>query len=194
MTTLSKTIYITFGILILLTVMRETGVVNLNYYRSDINYSENIEWFNGSSQTSDSTSTDLPKYVNTDISIIILQENDTLFKEIHKLAPLVITIETFQTGPLWTPLYKSVTFSASGFPGFEHKPEDDLPGPLKSTIGGKLKITGTAKITGFCSHRHAVQVIKDFVVNRFAENTRKHLTTEKSSYTNALPLYKKRSS
>ncbi|MES2829753.1 MAG: hypothetical protein V4687_16465 [Bacteroidota bacterium] len=193
MTTLSKTIYITFGLIILLTVLRETGIVDLNYYNAKVNYSGNIEWANGSRTANSVDSTAGPGYSNADISIIIVQEKDTLYKEIHKLAPLVLTIETFQTGSLWTPLYKSASFSASAIPGFEYssgldvKETTKVPGPL---IYGNLKITGNVKITGLCSHRQAVQIVKDFVVKHFAESTKKHLSTTKGNYANGLPLYK----
>jgi hypothetical protein len=98
-----------------------------------------------------------------------------LHKELNKLEPIVITIDSLQTGPLWMPLYKSAKFSAVAYPklaGNERKTPFLLSGDSKTSISGRLKIAGNIEITGICSRKEASKIIRDFVVKCFTTSTK----------------------
>ncbi|WP_214226202.1 hypothetical protein [Pedobacter sp. B4-66] len=80
MTPRIKLFFAIVGILLIVMVLRETGVLDLNLYKSDANSSSDATW---TSVTYDNSKPKL-KTKYSDLSIVVLFEKDTLYKEINR--------------------------------------------------------------------------------------------------------------
>jgi hypothetical protein len=189
MTPRIKLFFAIAGILVIVTVLRETGVLDLNLYKSDANSSSDATWTSVTFDNSKPKS----KTKNTDLSIVVLFEKDTLYKEINRLSPIVVTIDSLNTGWLWMPLYKTASFSAVGIPGFDNIPVKNAkssPDVFEPGLSGRLAITGKVIIKGFCSHREAVNLIKGLVVQNFTAESKKYFASVSPEYLRSLPTIK----
>ena len=166
-----KTILFTLvGCFVILSVLRETGIISLGFYKSEFNSTSHAMWNGGSTKVTFGDTKPQPKIKNTDISIVVLMGKDTLYKEINKLSSIVITINSLQTGSLWIPLYKSVNFSAVGTAELDNvsmKRANSSQSVSKLNLSGRLTITGVVSITGMCSYRDAKKLIENIVVENF---------------------------
>lgn len=189
MTPRIKLFFAVIGVLLILTVLRETGLLSLNFYKADSNSASNATWTSVTFDNSKSKS----KTKNTDLSIVVLFEKDTLYKEINKLSPIVVTIDSLNTGWLWMPLYKSASFSAVGIPGFDNtsvKSAKSSPDVFEPRLSGRLTITGKVVIKGFCSHRQAIILIKGLVTENFISESKKYFSSVDPANLQRLPTIK----
>lgn len=138
-------------------ILRETGYINLSLYQSEEHHSADITWIDNGHG---------PK---SELPLLIVMGRDTLLDESRGTNRLTINIESFETGPLWTPLYKSADFSAKASPLYQQDPK------YAALALGEFNIKGIITIKGFCSRRQALALIKQTVVNNFTTETRKHL-------------------
>lgn len=180
-------------IILVFTVMalRETPYVDLNFYRSytESSYNSTINTNSSFVKVGDSSTKSAPAFNSQDLSIVILLGDDTVYKQLNKLLPIVVKIENFQTGSLWIPLYKSASFSAIGTPSFDprQKLEGKLPmGRYKIGISGDLEMNGKIVIKGFCSHKQAVELVKQQIIAQFNAKIRECFTTVPPEYFHAL--------
>lgn len=179
MTTLKK-IFLVLIILFLITaILRETRFLQLNFYTSNINSSSNAEWHSKNSIVTVGYQNVKPEVKKPTLSCIILLNKDTLYKKIDGPSPILITVSSFESGPLWTPLYKSANFSAVGSVAQDHKSTftaTNVHSSSKSSLSGNLSISGHVLIKGLCSRRQANKLIKDIIVENFVTEAKKHLS------------------
>jgi len=169
--------------LVVLTFIRETGVLNIDSYKMTSSITSRNSWTDNSVIITIDSSTMNSKFINrqfSDLPVIVLYGSDTLYSDRIQLNPIVVTIDSLQNSFLWTPLYKSVTFKAVGISKFTNDIIKTPPARIslvKANHVGHLNTKGSVSITGLCSHRHAVELIKELVVKDFVLQTRQHFST-----------------
>lgn len=192
MTTRKKTILLLVAIFLILAILRESGIIDFNYYRSHSSSTSHYNWSDRSvTVTIDSSSmkTKFNNYLYSNLPIIVLSGSDTIYKDenidlshqvVNTHPPVVITLIKFNPGFLWMPLYKSTSFSAVGSVDFHDELTKTTPAKihlLKPGISGRLTISGHTSIKGVCSHRYAVSLIKDVIAKNFATETKRYFST-----------------
>lgn len=160
-------IAVTALILIIVTV-RETGLLELDLYKSKNRISATDDWTEIAS--SEPKNKDQKIVNKNDLSILILQGKDTLYKQINKFAPIMVTFDTLDSGPLWLPLYKSTKYSAIARTSlFEAGFNDPSNHGTIRHLEGQINLNGELTITGFCSSRTAKRVLRTAVVKNISE-------------------------
>lgn len=159
----TKLIWIVIGAFVLLTAFRDTSVINFNFYRHTTSSMSNSNW---TSIAKDSVK--VKSMANVNASVIVMLDKDTLFSEIKSQPPIVVMIKSFQTGPTWVPLYKSTNYSATASVTNEE--------PM---LTGNLTTDGKVVITGMCSNKEALAIIKKTVATNLANEVKKYLTSSK---------------
>lgn len=151
-----KIIYIVIGL-----VLIAIASLNFSYYKTESSAYTMASW---PSQTARAPF-GLTKVKPEDLSVIVLHEKDTLYKAINKTKPVVISVKTLETGPLWIPLYKSIDYTAEAtIKEYESKL------PLQLTVGGHLSLTGNY------SARQARDMINKAVGESLANETKRHFS------------------
>jgi len=180
-------IAVTFAIMIL----RETSSFDLNFYQSYSNSS-----FSSTINTNSSFVSwgDMPKkpaseFNSQDLSIVLLHGQDTIYKELNKLMPIIVEIKYSQTGSLWVPLYKSVNFSAVGIPSFDARQK--LKGEFqkeayKIGMSGQLKMDGQIVIKGICSHKEALKLVRAQIIEKFSSSIKEEFAKQSPEYFQAM--------
>lgn len=191
MTPRKKIILALITLTLMLMALRETSLIDLNFYQSYTNTSFNSTINTSSSFVSwgDTKTKPAPEVKPEDLSIVILLGKDTVYKELNKLLPIVVKIQDFQTGPLWIPLYKSARFSALGIPSFD--PRQKLKGEFRTSaykigISGRLAVTGHIVIKGLCSHKQAVKLVKEQIIEKFSASIKEEFTKRSPEYFQAM--------
>lgn len=166
---------------LIVTILRETGVINIDYYKMSSETSLSSRWTDNSVTATIDSSTMRTKFVNSqyrELPVLVLDGSDTLFQDTErKNNSITITIDTLENGFLWTPIYKSVKFTVTGTSFFKN---DLTKTPLakislvKANLTGRLKIKGTITIIGICSHKKAINLLKEVVVKNFVSETKRY--------------------
>jgi hypothetical protein len=179
-----KKLYLAIIVLVTLAVLRETGILNLNYYKANLNTNAQVKWFSSAKTRATKYPEPVANHKNTDLSIVILLDNDTIYKEINKLPPVLMKLHSSYGRPLWRPLYKSTSFTAAGSMNSddENKKLTSSEYASKSHLFGEFTINGDVTISGFCSHRQAVQVVKNVIVEKAVDELKKYLSSLQPEY------------
>jgi len=151
-----KIILTVLALLIGITVLRETGVVSLNYCRSSISSNTTGNSTNNSGMIDDSCA----DVAGTEIPVVVEYEGST-YREAPATDPeLWIRLSNTNSGPGWMPLYKNIDFSANAFYTFVPTLKDKNSGRCKIVnLSGYISVTGSIEVTGFCSWREVKQLI-----------------------------------
>jgi hypothetical protein len=179
-----KKLYLAIIVLVTLAVLRETGILNLNYYTTKVNTNAQVKWFSSARTRVAQYSKPVANHKNNDLSIVILLDNDTIYKEINKLPPVLMKLHSSYGRPLWRPLYKSADFAAYGSmsSGDANKKLTSLEYASKSHLFGELTINGNITVSGFCSHRQAVQAVKNVIASKAVDELKKYLSSVQPEY------------
>jgi hypothetical protein len=178
MTPLTKILLSATGLLLVLLALRETPFLDFNHYLVVYKSSLNSNLSSENTTVTFEGHKPEPKrlFSANDLSFIVILGKDTLHKEIHKLEPIVIYVDSLQSGPVWMPFYKSAKFSAVAvlkLAANHRKDSSFLAGYSKTSFSGRLKLSGTIKITGICSRKEAGKLIRNFVAESFTTSTKK---------------------
>lgn len=171
------------AVFLILTLLRESGILDIRYYRSTLLSTTHSHWSNNTVTATIDSSIMGTKFKNSlygELPIVVLSGSDTIYKDENiGFSPVVVTLIKFNPGFLWMPLYKSAGFSAVGAVDFHADLIKTTPGKintLKSAISGRLTISGHITIKGICSHRHAVELIKSKVAESFAAEAKSYFS------------------
>lgn len=179
-----KTVLYIILALALLTVIRETGWLNINWYKSKINATTTSSWSNTSSTipwSNPSGSMDpceeiQPGQVPVGISI----EEEFLLDDPqgNKCLPVMVTISNLGQPGLWVPLYKSSSFSFSVPANYTkvRRRETDIQ---NLSISGNITITGVISVFGICSQRQAKKLLRDYIRKEINTAVRNYLVSLK---------------
>lgn len=187
MTHRKKILFVLAGLLLILMILIFSGILNLQYQDNEVDSNSNASW---SGKSSSSTMGDVQdvktEFKVADLSLVVLLGKDTLYKEINKLSPVVLTIDSYKVGPLWMPLYKSADFSAIGSVKIDRNVKTTLgPGMAKSSkfnLSGELTTSGRVVLKGFYSHKEASKLVQDLVVQNFVAKAKEHFSTFSPEY------------
>ena len=102
----------------------------------------------------------------------------TIYKDLNKLLPIIIRVKEVRSGHLWTPLYKTASYSVVGTPAFD--PRQKLNGELtngryKMSMSGELVLKGDIMIKGLCSYRQARKLVNSAIAVNFTEKIKEQL-------------------
>lgn len=191
MTPQKKSIIALIALTLTVIALRETSLVDLNFYQSNTNTSFSSTLNTSSSLVSwgDTKKKLAPAVYIKDLSVVIILGKDTLYKHQRRFLPIVVKIQEFHTGQLWTPIYKSASFFAVGIPSFDHRQQLKIEYPTsayKIGMSGHLAIKGEIVIKGFCSHKQAVKLVREQVVEKFRSKITEELATLSPEYLQAL--------
>jgi hypothetical protein len=94
----------------------------------------------------------------------------------------VVEINEIEHGPLWTPLYKNISFSAvvpvnSHASTTWHTTDTALAGEYQ--LKGTLNVTGNLSVTGTCSARDARGMITSKVMQTVYDAVRQEMNGQK---------------
>lgn len=178
-------------ILILLTVLRETGNLSLSYYHSSISSSCSSTWSGTQMHTdweqNDAMEKDEDSCAQKHFSetpVFISGAGMNYGDETGTCPYLVVTVSGLSTGLLWMPLFKSGSFSASAScsAAVRYKnPGVSSPDRAFYHCTGSLTITGTYSITGVCSCREAKQLILQHIQKEFYQRAKDQVRTWKEN-------------
>ncbi|MEJ7559940.1 MAG: hypothetical protein WKF66_16630 [Pedobacter sp.] len=196
MTPLKKVLLVTTGLLILVLVLRETELLDINYYKAEYKSSLNTRLNTETTTFTYDGQKPAPKSTlrPNDLSFIILLGKDTVYKEMNKLEPIIVRIDSLTSGPTWMPLYKSAKFSAVSsyqLPNGESKNSAFLLGYSKASLSGGLKIEGDIKIQGICSRKEAHKLIRNHVVESVTASTKRYFANSTPDFLEGIAVVNK---
>ncbi|WPU98918.1 hypothetical protein SNE26_23175 [Mucilaginibacter sp. cycad4] len=151
-----KTLFIAIGLLLIIVVFKNT---TFSYNKTESSYSTIASW----PEEVKKYSTKDGKGNRGDLSIIVLLKKDTLYKEISKTKPIVITVNSLETGALWVPLYKSIDYTAVG-----------ALTDIRSKVPVQLTTMGHVSMTGNYSSKQAKAMINKDVAESFVKEIKNH--------------------
>ena len=174
-----KKLYLAIIVLVTLAALRETGILNLNYYKTKINTNAQVTWFSSAKTRAAQYIKPVANHRNTDLSIVILLDNDTIYKEVSKRPPVLMKLHSSYGRSLWRPLYKSTSFTAAGSMNSDDANEKLTSSEYasKSHLFGEFTINGDITISGLCSHRQAVQVVKNVIAGKAVDELKRYLSS-----------------
>lgn len=186
-----KPTLIIVALLVVISVLRETGVINLNYYSSEFKTNTHANWSNNSTTVGvplEGFHTKFTDVKHADTPIVVVYKKDTLFFKKGSGELMEINIEDIETGVLWTPLYKSapvnttvhVSHSSSAIKvKGQHIMANGKAEPAiyncQTNISGSITCTGNFTCKGICSRRTALEIIKKEVGNKIAAQAERYL-------------------
>ena len=158
-------------VLALIAILRERGIINLNAYKATISPGSSIEWMHGDTD-SDSVRQIKKRKLDSlkkEIGISIIYKSDTIFKRGPNNNHIDIEIGNIYTGFLWTPLYKNAEFFSTGIciPDNMLLNNQSYGNIVQKLIDKKLFANKTIVISGICSHRTAMELIKRYLIKEF---------------------------
>ena len=178
-----RTIILIVLFIAFVTILRERGVFEINYYRSSINSSVKNNWTVNHMIPSDTIHCS-PRYADcipNDFSqvVIITSTPDGIFKiNIDSCEQLHFDLTSNNRGLYWMPFYKDVSFSANATCNDELKQRDTSSGHLVCKVHqlhGNVTITGRIKVKGLCSYREVKRLITNELVRLVQDIGKKQL-------------------
>ncbi|RZK75947.1 MAG: hypothetical protein EOO92_15345 [Pedobacter sp.] len=164
------------ALLIISIYVRETGLFEVNYYKSNNQLSHTDEWT--SINPSDDDKIKRKPVNKDDLSMVILFGKDTIYKKLNKLVPIVVIMDTLEAGPMWYPLYKSTKYTASGSTSlFETGFDDPSHHGIDRVLKGNFNYKGELTIVGFCSNRKAKEILYASVIADITEKVKEKFAT-----------------
>jgi hypothetical protein len=151
-----KIIFVVIGLFLIAAVS-----LNFSYNKAESSAATMASWPN---QTT-TVPSDTAKVKPEDLSVIVMHEKDTLYKVISKTKPVVITVKTLETGPLWIPLYKSIDYTAEA-----------TIKEYRSKVPLQLITSGHLSLTGNYSGKQASDMINKAVGESLANETKRHFS------------------
>jgi hypothetical protein len=154
-----KTLFIAIGLLLIFFVFKNTA---LSYNKTESSASTSASW-PGEIKKDSAASIKDGKGTRGDLSVIVIFKKDTLYKEISKAKPIVITVNSLETGALWVPLYKSIDYTAVG-----------TLSDIQSKVPVQLTTMGHVSMTGNYSGKQAKAMINKAVAESFVNEVKNH--------------------
>ena len=182
-----KYIWVALLLLIAITILRETGIIGVNWYNSTINTS--LTSNNNNNTTVLTLDTALIRNRDTydchkniaNTPIVIFYEGKQ-YGEIDTICPnITITINPLNFAQLWVPLYKSGTISTSfSYTGMQQSLNiSGEKATLKQySLSGSIALSCNFTFTGICSYRTAKAVILQNIMEKTYRHIRQQLANQ----------------
>lgn len=172
-----RTLILLLSLLALITILRETGVLTVNFYNSRINMSNTSNWSDNNFIGDDSilcrpmAGDCIPTDISQ-ISVVTFSPEGMFNTDKTRCEQLHIHLNSFNTGFSWLPLYKSFTFSAIATcsDGITiRKFKNGNPVCTHHQFSGLITLTGSITVTGFCSRLETKRLITNAMVKAIEE-------------------------
>jgi hypothetical protein len=178
-----KTLIGALLLMFLLSVLRETGILTLNFYSSDIKSQLGFNWSNNTLTSTMENAVTGSGYVHqnySDVSVIVEHKGKTLYMESNHIPVVHVAIDRFSTGFLWTPLFKKSRFKITGSVYCSDgitKVNGTAFSVLQTNISGSFTMTGRISVNGISSHREAIALIRQHAVQQLVMQARQYFST-----------------
>lgn len=172
-----------FLVAVLVTLCRETGLFDFNYFRATTNHKLQTDWKDSSVCITLEKSLFHTAFVNrrfSDLPVVVLYESDTLLHSQGNGPAFVLTIGDIQAGTLWTPLYKRASYQAvvrSSFQTEMLKINGNSLMHIRPNINGRHLATGQTTIVGVSSHRNSVNILKMLIAADVLQAAKEYLAS-----------------
>jgi hypothetical protein len=178
-----------------ITLARESGFYDVNYFRAKTRHHFSTSWKGGSTTVTVDKSTfhtDFTSQKYADLPVVVLYKGDTLSSAAGEGPAFVLTIEDITTEPLWTPLFTRASYSAtaSSFLNSELiKVNGAKLSSIHSNIKGRHIAEGETTIFGFSSYRNSLELIKQVIATDAIKAAKEYLSSldENTAYSSGLP-------
>ena len=188
---LRKIILIVIMILIFIEVLRETGVLELNYFNSRISSSTTSNWTNSTIRVKAQTKDELwatfesqlndpcnLQYSISNTSIQISVDGDYFISGDDSCHSIIIQASV-NPGSIWTPVYKTTSFSASAncFGSFNtiEINQTELSNKVLN-LSGIITLSGNLTISGFCTYKEAKRILVRHIQEQLIQRTKDQLS------------------
>lgn len=180
-----KLIVFTVGVLLITTVLRETGIIEINLYKSKVTCHTASNWNNiilDLTVPGEITAVNPPCNPNGLIALSSIEASYKSFskKDNDTCRHIQVEVTSVSPGAIWIPGIKYADFSATAVCN------DIITLTVKTgkrpqikqyQLKGSFTFTGHANILGFCSYREAKQLIVQNILEQAYYNTRQQLTS-----------------
>jgi hypothetical protein len=170
-----RTLILLLAILAFITILRETGVVNVNFYNSRINMTNTNNWSVNNMVAPDTffckpmSGDCIPENISQ-ISIVTFTPEGMFNTDKTRCEQLHIHLYYNNSGLYWLPLYKNFSFTATATcsDGITIKSNAGA-GCIHHQFSGLINLRGHVTITGFCSYREVKRMITNAMVKAVEE-------------------------
>ena len=178
-----KTILVVL-VLVVLVTLRESGILNIYFYNSQVELNTNISW--NTSQTRIAVPRNIihgrsEDNASRNTAILVVYDNETLYEENKGNNAAIVTIHTIETGLRWIPLYKSFSFTATADVYYNDEfitTTHDEVILVSPQVNGQVSFDGHATITGICSARSALSLVKNNMVSVVVRQVKTYLSSQ----------------
>jgi hypothetical protein len=186
-----KTLIITLIVLVVVSILRETGVFDFNLYRSTINSTVQTNWSDNSVTTKPTFKIDSVwraavadkcnhggKLAGTPV---VVTYRSTEYGDTGYCNPINVQIDDISFGVTWTPLIKSSNFSAGISCLISAQRTRIEDGQLISstyTLNGSMTITGHITVWGICSYRNAKNILMRHIIGSVLRQVKSHIANK----------------
>jgi hypothetical protein len=187
-----KLLPIILACIVIITILRETGVFDFTLYKSFITSEKNANWsFNSNSMKSSIDASDsLHSGLNDECNYGGLLSNtpvyvtygSTTWGEKSVCSGLEIKVDNFSHGILWTPLYKSAKFRVTASCNSVIELRNAVDGKLSGTVyrfNGTIIIEGHIRIQGISSYRNAKKILTHHILNQLLREGQEYIRKPK---------------
>lgn len=184
MTRKGKMILILLLVSLVISILRDGGYINFSYYRSNISSTISSTWSNSTGiviipkkEMGKKSCPGNIRLKDMPVQIYCLGykhgESGT-----DNCLPVSVFIDHIDHGPLWIPLYKSVSFNCN-IPlsrALEtYRQQGDSTLLSNYMISGNIILNGSLTITGLCSYRDAERLLANHVMSTVYNTVRDQL-------------------
>jgi len=189
MTTQKRIIIIACLVLLTGLILRETGVINIEYNRNNITGRTNgrlnnlviaVPWANNSTWQNA-----IKGNCNFNGSIsncpIAVTYNNTTYGDTSACRHISIDVYSISTGALWMPFYRSASFTArASCSHLTVLANGDSSNPILKSFNmhGNFTVTGHVSVYGFTSYKNAKKLVTDFVLKQVYLEAKNLLKTQ----------------
>lgn len=179
-----KIILILVTLFLVITILRETGNLNLRLYNSNLTSSttSHLSDYTGIAKVSKETLKVWPCITDKGLKGIPLLIYCLGYKYgeqgTEDCRPVAVFIDHIDHGPLWIPLYKSVRFNCIvpvTHALAAYRKDGDSIQLYSYQLSGIITLDGELTVTGICSRREAERLIADNVMTRVYNTMRARL-------------------
>lgn len=188
MKTFTKATIVLGILLLLLSILRETDVLDFSLLRYKVEVNADTEWKNN---TGTITTILAPlriegNWLPSEVPIKIKIDDEVVYEKSGKGDTLNVNVADISTLFAWMPLYKTSEFKTKATVNYHvrgHKTDgvfyDGEPAisQINGTTKGTMTIKGDVTIKGICSHREAKKILGEEIAKRLVDVVEQNLVS-----------------
>jgi hypothetical protein len=156
--------------MILLTVLRESGIVGINFYKSYNSTTANNKWQFQKRIDRIGDSKVMIEKIPIVVNYKSKKHGDISFSKTIK-----VDITNVNLGTIWTPILKISDYKISGICKDTFVLDSTKLSNGVIDVNANFEVTGHIKIVGFCSYREAKRMIIDHAMDEIYKNAKENI-------------------